>query len=164
VNADQNLTPSAALRAPSGAPKSSPGLLPALADFRYELRRFLHFSESAALEAGLQPQQHQLLLQVAGATETAQVTIAFVAGRLALKHNSAVELVDRSEREGLLERTPDAKDRRCTILHLTRKGRKMLERLSDAHAHELHEMGPRLITALEEVRQHARSGTSLEAQ
>jgi len=136
----------------------------ALADFRYELRRFLHFSESAALEAGLQPQQHQLLLQVAGAAGATQVTIAYVAGRLALKHNSAVELVDRSEREGLLERTADAKDRRCALLRLTRKGRKMLERLSEAHAQELHEMGPRLIAALEDVREHAASAASVEAR
>lgn len=144
---------------PSGGSKAA-GLLTALVDFRYELRRFLHFSESAALEAGLQPQQHQLLLQVAGADESAQVTIAYVAGRLALKHNSAVELVDRSEREGLLERTVDAKDRRCAILRLTRKGKRMLDRLSDAHARELHEMGPRLIAVLEDVHQHARSSAS----
>lgn len=141
-----------------------PGLLTALADFRYELRRFLHFSESAALEAGLQPQQHQLLLQIAGAAEAGQVTIAFVAGRLALKHNSAVELVDRSEREGLLERTVDAKDRRCALLRLTRKGRRMLESLSDAHVRELHELGSRLIASLEDVRRHAGSTAPVEAQ
>lgn len=143
---------------------AAPDLLVALAGFRYELRRFLHFSESAALEAGLQPQQHQLLLQVAGAPRTAQVTIGYVAERLALKHNSAVELVDRSEREGLLERTEDARDRRCAILRLTRKGRRMLERLADAHARELHEMAPRLIGALERVRLHAADAANVEAQ
>jgi len=158
---DQNSALSARLKA---LPEPPLDLLAALADFRYELRRFLHFSESAALEAGMQPQQHQLLLQVAGAVESAQVTIAYVAGRLALKHNSAVELVDRSEREGLLERTTDAKDKRCAILRLTRKGRRMLERLSDAHVRELHELGPRLISALEGVRRHARSGAAVEAQ
>lgn len=155
---------SVALRAASPPLKAPSGLLTALADFRYELRRFLHFSESAALEAGLQPQQHQLLLQVAGAAEATQVTIAYVAGRLALKHNSAVELVDRSEREGLLVRTVDAKDRRCALLGLTRKGRRMLERLADAHARELHELGPRLIGALEDVRQHARPAAAVEAR
>ena len=76
-------------------------LLRTLAEFRFELRRFLLFSECAALEAGLQPQQHQLLLQVAGAPENTVVTIAYAAERLGLKHNSTVELVDRSEREGL---------------------------------------------------------------
>src|SRR5580692_7830902 len=86
-------------------------LLRTLAEFRYELRRFLHFSECAALEAGLQPQQHQLLLQVAGAPEGEAVTIAYAAERLSLRHNSTVELVDRSEREGLLERTTDNDDK-----------------------------------------------------
>ena len=168
---DHNLNPSRGRRAsadPLTAPpdplKAPSDLLTALADFRYELRRFLHFSESAAQEAGLQPQQHQLLLQVAGAAATAQVTIAYVAGRLALKHNSAVELVDRSEREGLLERTADAKDRRCALLRLTRKGWRMLERLAEAHARELHELGPRLIAALEGVGQHVRSTAPVEAQ
>lgn len=139
-------------------------LLTALAGFRFELRRFLHFSELAALEAGLPPQQHQLLLQVAGAAAGEQVTIGYVAERLALKHNSAVELADRSEREDLLERTVDARDKRCAILRLTRKGRRMLERLSDAHALELHEMAPRLMSALEGVRLYARPTADGEAQ
>src|SRR5580698_8729463 len=101
-------------------------LLKTLDEFRYQLRRFLLFSESAALDAGLQPQQHQLLLQVAGAPENTGVTISYAAERLGLKHNSAVELVDRSEREGLLERKADAEDKRRAILHLTRKGKVIL--------------------------------------
>jgi DNA-binding MarR family transcriptional regulator len=132
-----------------------PELLGTLAEFRYELRQFLHFSESAALEAGLQPQQHQLLLQVAGAPEGTPVTIAYAAARLGLKHNSAVELVDRSEREGLLTRMADVDDKRRAILHVTRKGHQVLERLSGDHAQELNEMAPRLIQALQQVRRHA---------
>src|SRR5271165_168800 len=112
-------------------------LLKTLADFRFELRRFLHFSECAALEAGLHPQQHQLLLQVAGAPDGTAVTIAYAARRLELKHNSTVELVDRSEREGLLTRTEDVDDRRRAILHITRKGQQVLGRLSSEHAREL---------------------------
>jgi len=130
-------------------------LLSTLADFRYELRRFLLFSESAALEAGLHPQQHQLLLQVAGAPPSTAVTIAYAASRLGLRHNSAVELVDRSEREGLLERMTDAEDKRRAILRVTRKGRHVLGRLAEDHARELNEMTPRLIEALEHVRLHA---------
>lgn len=126
-------------------------LLRTLAEFRYELRRFLLFSESAALEAGLQPQQHQLLLQVAGAPENTVVTISYVAGRLGLKHNSAVELVDRSEREGLLERTTDTDDRRRAILRVTRKGRVVLGRLAGDHAKELNELAPRLTKALKHI-------------
>lgn len=130
-------------------------LLHTLADFRYELRRFLLFSESASQEAGLQPQQHQLLLQVAGASHEAPVTIAYAANRLGLKHNSTVELVDRSEREDLIERTTDKVDKRRAILRLTRKGRQVLQKLSGEHARELNEMAPRLVRALRRVQMHS---------
>lgn len=130
-------------------------LLTTLAEFRHELRRFLHFSECVALEAGLQPQQHQLLLQVVGAPGGAAITIAYAAERLGLKHNSTVELVDRSEREGLLTRTVDPTDRRRAILELTSKGRRLLDRLASDHAKELKIRAPRLIEALESVRSHA---------
>ncbi len=129
-------------------------LLRNLAEFRYELRRFLHFSENAALEAGLHPQQHQLLLQAAGAAEGEQVTIAYAAARLGLRHNSTVELVDRSEREGLLERTVDPEDRRRAVLRVTRKGRRVLDRLSGDHARELKERAPQLLAALELIQKH----------
>jgi len=134
-------------------------LLHTLADFRYELRRFLQFSEGAAQETGLQPQQHQLLLQVAGASHEEPVTIAYAANRLGLKHNSTVELVDRSEREDLIERTTDKEDKRRAILRLTRKGRQVLQRLSGEHARELNEMAPRLVRALRRVQMH--SGASV---
>jgi DNA-binding MarR family transcriptional regulator len=126
-------------------------LLRTLAEFRYELRQFLHFSERAAVEAGLQPQQHQLLLQVAGAPEGQAVTIAYAAGRLSLRHHSVVELVDRSEHEGLLARTADIVDRRRAILEVTRKGELVLDRLAGNHARELKEMAPRLATALKRI-------------
>ncbi len=133
-------------------------LVRTLADFRYELRCFLQFSEHAALEAGLQPRQHQLLLQAAGAPDPTAVTIAYAAERLGLKHNSAVELVDRSEREGLLVRTQDPDDGRRAILQITRKGRKLLGKLAGDHARELNELAPRLTLALERVRNHAQVG------
>ena len=136
-------------------PASSPDpLLRTLADFRYELRRFVHFSEAAAQAAGLQPQQHQLLLQVAGAPESTAVTIAYAAERLGLRHNSTVELVDRSSREGLLIRKTDPQDRRRAILHLTHKGRQVLSQLAGEHARELNELGPRLERALKHIRLH----------
>ncbi|MGA7246029.1 MAG: helix-turn-helix domain-containing protein [Terracidiphilus sp.] len=137
-------------------------LLRTLAEFRFELRRFLQFSEGASLEAGLHPQQHQLLLQVAGAAEGTAVTIAYAANRLGLKHNSTVELVDRSEREDLIERTADKDDKRRAILRLTRKGRQVLHKLSGDHARELNEMAPRLVRALRRVQVH--SGTPLAAE
>ena len=130
-------------------------LLRTLAEFRFELRRFLHFSEAAAIAAGLHPQQHQLLLQVAGAPDATTVTIAYVADRLGLKHNSAVELVDRSVREGLLTRMIDPSDKRRAILQATPRGRQILRRLSGDHARELNELAPRLERALHQIRLHA---------
>lgn len=135
---------------------TSDSLLGTLAEFRYELRCFLHFSECAALEAGLHPRQHQLLLQVAGAPQGAAVTIAYAAERLGLRHHSAVELVDRSVREGLLARTADPGDRRRAILRVTRKGRQVLGRLTGTHARELNELAPRLAQVLERITTHAR--------
>lgn len=131
--------------------KNERALLHALAAFRYQLRHFLQFSEQAAQQAGLQPQQHQLLLQIAGAEEGTAVTIAFAAERLGLRHNSAVELVNRSENEGLLGRHRDANDARCVLLELTTKGRRLLRSLSEYHARELGELAPQLIRALKQV-------------
>lgn len=132
-------------------------LLKTLAEFRFELRQFLHFSESSAAEEGLHPQQHQLLLQVAGANEGVVVTIAYAAERLGLRHNSVVELVNRSEREGLLLRTTDEEDHRRALLRVTRKGRQALGRLSGDHAREINELAPRLVEALERICQHTRA-------
>jgi DNA-binding MarR family transcriptional regulator len=123
-------------------------LLPALAEFRHRLRQFLHFSEKAAEKLGLQPQQHQLLLQIAGAPTGTAVTVGYVAERLGLRHNSTVELCDRCEEAGLLARRQDESDRRCVLLEVSPKGRKMLESLSIDHARELNELGPQLIRAL----------------
>ncbi|MGA8085938.1 MAG: MarR family transcriptional regulator [Terracidiphilus sp.] len=138
-------------------------LLVTLAEFRFELRKFLQFSENASIAADLQPQQHQLLLQVAGAAEGTPVTIAYAAIRLGLRHNSTVELVDRSEREDLIERTIDKNDKRRAILHVTRKGRQVLHKLSDDHVRELNEMAPRLVRALRRVQLHSSTSLAQEA-
>lgn len=130
-------------------------LIQTLADFRYELRRFYQFSEQAARKEGVQSKQYQLLLQVAGASPEAMVTIAYAAERMGLKHNSMVELVDRSEREGLLARKDDINDRRRTLLKVTRKGQQVLHRLAGQHARELTELAPRMMKALEHIRKHA---------
>src|ERR1700709_1685268 len=87
-------------------------ILQALAEFRFHLRTFLHFSEQAATKANLHPQQHQLLLQVAGAPDGTVTTIAYAADRLGLRHNSVVELANRCVAEDLLCRTEDTADRR----------------------------------------------------
>ncbi|AXC10793.1 Transcriptional regulator, MarR family [Acidisarcina polymorpha] len=108
---------------------------------------------------GLQPQQHQLLLQIAGAPAGATTTIAYAAGRLGLRHNSVVELVDRSEKQRLLKRVEDQADRRRVLLRLTRKGERLLLQLADEHASELHDMAPRLASVLHRI-EATRSGSS----
>jgi DNA-binding MarR family transcriptional regulator len=142
---------------------ADPSLLETLANFRHELRHFLHFSELAAVEAGLQSQQHQLLLQVAGAPQGTEVTISYAAVRLSLKHNSTVELVDRSEREGLLIRRVDGEDKRRALLTVTPKGRRILARLSLDHVRELNERASRLIKALQQIRLRA-AASALEIE
>ena len=119
-----------------------------LAEFRYRLRVFMQFSEQAAHAAGLQPQQHQLLLQIAGAPAGAVPTIAYAAERLGLRHNSVVELTNRSVDEGLLERTIDPSDARRVLLRVTAKGTRLLHKLASHHRSELEVMGPDLIEAL----------------
>ncbi|SNT26464.1 DNA-binding transcriptional regulator, MarR family [Granulicella rosea] len=122
--------------------------LQALAEFRYVLRRFLHFSEKAAARVGVAPQQHQLLLQVAGRPAGEPATVGYLAERLSLRHHSVVELSDRCVEAGLLVREPDPRDRRAVLLRLTPEGLRMLEELSDDHTRELHELGPQMIEAL----------------
>jgi DNA-binding MarR family transcriptional regulator len=122
-----------------------------LAEFRYELRRFLHFSESRAAEAGLHPQQHQLLLQLAGAPDGVETTVSYAAERLGLRHHTVVELSKRCEEAGLIHRDQDVNDRRCIQLRVTAKGHRVLRILSEDHARELYELAPRLIGALSQI-------------
>src|ERR1700753_325865 len=122
-----------------------------LAEFRYELRRFLQFSESRAAEAGLHPQQHQLLLQLAGAAPDVETTVSYAAERLGLRHHTVVELSKRCEEAGLVHRHQDLNDRRRIQLQVTAKGQRVLRILSEDHERELHELGPRLIRALSRI-------------
>jgi DNA-binding MarR family transcriptional regulator len=124
----------------------------ALAGFRHELRRFLHFSEEAARDVGLEPQQHQLLLAVRGMPADSAATVGALAERLQLRHHSTVELVDRSEARGLVRRAPHPGDRRQVIVALTAAGAGLLRRLSLAHRTELRTVAPRLVAALGTLR------------
>jgi DNA-binding MarR family transcriptional regulator len=130
----------------------STSLLHALADFRYQLRAFLQFSERAATEHDVRPQQHQLLLQIAGIPQGHAATINYLAERLWLRQNSVVELADRSEAEGLVRRREDPEDRRRVVLSVTAKGMRLLDALSASHARELNEFAPQLIRALDRIK------------
>ena len=126
-----------------------------LAEFRYALRQFLHFSELCSTQAGLQPQQHQLLLHIAGAPDGTETTVSYLAERLGLRHHSVVELSKRCELAGLLHRKHDSTDRRVVLLQLTSEGQRILQTLSAAHERELSELGPKLIQALSRIRTSA---------
>jgi len=120
----------------------------ALAEFRYELRRFLRFSEEAARGVGLEPRQHQLLLAVRGMPPGVAPTVGALAERLQLRHHSAVELIDRSEARGLVRRSARGGDRRQVVIALSAEGTRLLRRLSVAHRAELGLIGTRLQGAL----------------
>lgn len=122
-----------------------------LAEFRFQLRKFLHFSTLAADAAGIRAQQYQLLQCVWGMPEELDPTIANVAARMLLKHNSAVELVDRTIEQGLLRRSPDPTDHRRILLRMTPQGEHLLGSLAAWHLRELEVTGPELIRALRRV-------------
>jgi DNA-binding MarR family transcriptional regulator len=120
----------------------------ALADFRYEIRRFLNFSERLAHAAGVEPQQHQALLAIKGLPAHRVATIGVLAERLLIQHHSAVELVNRLEAKGLLRRTRSVADRREVVLTLSRGGEALLKQLTRPHHWELKSARPRLLAAL----------------
>jgi DNA-binding MarR family transcriptional regulator len=128
-----------------------------LAEFRYQLRRFLHISQEAAERAAVHPQQHQLLLVLAGRPKDAEVTVTTAAERMFLRHNSAVELVDRCVDQGLIARHEDGADRRRSLLRLTTRGEELLQLLAPYHLRELEEFGPKLIEALSGIAPRDRS-------
>jgi DNA-binding MarR family transcriptional regulator len=121
--------------------------------FRSEIRRFLHFSEEAARSLGVEPQQHQLLLAVKSAPE-GHLRITEIASALYIKHHSAVELVDRTLKQGLVRRERSERDRREVNVLITPEGEKILRQLSMHHRAELRRMGPELVAALENIVDH----------
>jgi DNA-binding MarR family transcriptional regulator len=120
----------------------------ALAELRYQIRRYLRFSEQAAREVGLVPQQHQLLLALKGLPAGRKATISELAERLQIRHHSTVELIDRLVERGLVKRLRDEADQRRVIIHLTPQGEQVLRRLSLLHRHELQLAGPAFVRAL----------------
>jgi len=120
-----------------------------LAQFRRALRQFVRFSEERARAAGLTPSQHQLLLAVRGAP--APPTIGDVADALQLRHHSTVELVDRAQSAGLVERVADKGDARRQLLRLTRKGDTVLAGLTQTHREELRRFRAEMLDVLKEL-------------
>jgi DNA-binding MarR family transcriptional regulator len=123
----------------------------ALAEFRYQIRRFLHFSEAAARKAGLEPQHHQLMLAIKGDSGNTEPRIVDLAERLQIRHHSAVELVDRLVKQQLIRRTRGNEDRREVHVKLTARGERLLKQLTLHHREELRTAGPALVGVLKKI-------------
>lgn len=122
-----------------------------LAAFRFALRKFLRFSEDAAVSAGLTPQQHQALLAIKGFPGRDHVTVGELAERLQIKHHSAVGLIDRLALEDLVVRDVSTEDRRQVHVRLTLRGEDILEDLAALHREQLRIIGPELSSLLQRL-------------
>ena len=123
----------------SSAPSAKPSapLTWRLARFRYQLRKFLRFSERVARACGVTPQQHQLLLGVAGFTGRGWATVSDLAEFLQQRHNAVVGLVKRAELRGLVHKEPSSKDHRFVRVFPTSRGERTLRKLTQLHQAEL---------------------------
>jgi DNA-binding MarR family transcriptional regulator len=127
----------------------------AMAELRYQIRRFLRFSENAARQSGIEPQQHQLLLAVRGLPDGVKPTIGALAERMQLQHHSTVELIDRLVGRGFLCRLRATDDRRQVLVKLTHDGENFLKKLSLHHLQELQSAGPKFVEILRGLIEHA---------
>lgn len=123
----------------------------ALAEFRYQIRRYLHFSEQAVQAAGLERGQYQLMLAIKGIPEGVRPRIRELANRMQIQHHSAVELINRLEAGGFVRRERARDDRREVLLALTAKGERVLAELALHHHEELQSAAPSLVSALRRV-------------
>jgi DNA-binding MarR family transcriptional regulator len=123
----------------------------ALAEFRYQIRRFLHFSEQAVQAAGLERGQYQLMLAIKGMPEGVRPRIRELADRMHIQHHSAVELINRLEGGGYVQRERAQDDRREVLLALTPKGERVLGELALHHHEELRSAAPGLVAALQRL-------------
>lgn len=112
-----------------------------LAEFRYQLKKFLHFSDSEAQKVGITPQQHQLLLAIKGFPGRDTAMPRELAERLFITHNACVGLIDRCSQLGLVTRTKNPDDGRSVLIALTEHGEEILQCLSEIHLEEITRIG-----------------------
>jgi DNA-binding MarR family transcriptional regulator len=119
-----------------------------LAEFRFQIRKFLRFSEQAVKMAGIEPGQYQVMLAIKGMPEGVRPRIRELANRMQIQHHSAVELINRLESGGYVRREQAQDDRREVLLALTVKGERVLGELALHHHDELRSAAPGLVSAL----------------
>jgi DNA-binding MarR family transcriptional regulator len=122
-----------------------------LADFRYQLRTFLSFSETVSETCGIAAQQYQLMQVIGAVPPEQQASISYIAERMILRHNSTVELVDRAERAGLVQRKHDEQDLRRSLVQLTPNGWEILQKLVALHLEELQRQSDGMMRALRKL-------------
>ena len=135
---------------------TSPADYRALAEFRYQIRRYLGLSDDAARAAGLEPHQYQVLLAIRGLPEGTPATIRALADQLQLRHHSAVELVDRMAKHGYVRRVRSTDDRREVLIGLTVRAQKLLDKLAQQRFDELRKSGPEFVRALDRLLERTR--------
>jgi DNA-binding MarR family transcriptional regulator len=123
----------------------------ALAEFRHQIRRFLHFSDQAVQKAGLERGQYQLMLSIKGMPDDLRPRIRDIADQMQIQHHSAVELINRLEAGGYVHRERATHDRREVLLELTPKGERVLAELALHHHEELQQAAPQLVSSLRRV-------------
>jgi DNA-binding MarR family transcriptional regulator len=124
----------------------------ALAEFRYQLRRYLRHMEEHARGSGNHPQQYQLLLAIKGLPPPRVPSVTVLAERMQMNHNSMVELADRCEKRSLIKRVRESDtDRRQVTLAVTAEGEKVLRQQASASRDELRNIGPILVSALQRL-------------
>ena len=131
----------------------------ALAEFRFQIRKFLHFSERAVQAAGLERGQYQLMLAIKGIPEGVRPRIRELANRMQIQHHSAVELINRLESGGFVRRERAVDDRREVLLRLTHRGERVLEELAVHHHEALRSAAPGLVKALRRLMGNGRTAT-----
>lgn len=112
-----------------------------LARFRFGIRKYLRFSEETVRSRGVQPQQYQLMLALKGFPGRESASVRELADVLQLRHHSVVELIDRAQERGLVQRASDPLDDRVVQVSLSTQGEQLLERLSSLHRAELDRIG-----------------------
>jgi len=123
----------------------------ALSELRYLIRRFLQEGDETARQAGLEPQQYLLLLAIRGLEPGQEPSIRAIAERLALRHHSTVELIDRMEAHGFVKRTRGREDRRQVLVSLQPRGEKLLEKVVAQRLVELRSHGHALVESVGEL-------------
>src|SRR5580700_4056274 len=135
-----------------------------LAEMRYQIRRYLRFSQEASRNAGLEPRQYQLLLAIKGLPQNVRPRIGELAERLQIQHHSTVELVNRLANGGFVRRHRAGDDRREVLLALTPRGEKVLRKLFLHHQAELRLRGPALVAALRHAVHMSKNGQGSNAR